>query len=249
MSGRKWTRPAGSSPHVRGARQVGRHLRGLIGIIPACAGSTYVSTRYRLMARDHPRMCGEHSTLPTTYKAYEGSSPHVRGALQCRGHQRTITGIIPACAGSTFSRWPLRCFARDHPRMCGEHPVEHDSRGVGLGSSPHVRGAHEGRMHSDSFVGIIPACAGSTAATASANRAFGDHPRMCGEHQRRKLVSSRQQGSSPHVRGARLAERARADDHGIIPACAGSTLFAWWLHRVTRDHPRMCGEHALGTRC
>ena len=53
------------------------------------------------------------------------------------------------------------------------------------------------------------------------------------------------QGSSPHVRGARL-ERARNHGRlGIIPACAGSTRLFRHNDDLYRDHPRMCGEHAL----
>ena len=35
-----------------------------------------------------------------------------------------------------------------------------------------------------------------------------------------------------------------ARQHGIIPACAGSTSAGLNHAGGTRDHPRMCGEHA-----
>ena len=72
----------GSSPHVRGALVEEGVLVGVHGIIPACAGSTLSSTARRPPARDHPRMCGEHSLK-----------------LFPMGVKR---GIIPACAGSTL---------------------------------------------------------------------------------------------------------------------------------------------------
>ena len=50
----------GSSPHVRGARVLALLFENVDGIIPACAGSTMVMLPSVLMARDHPRMCGEH---------------------------------------------------------------------------------------------------------------------------------------------------------------------------------------------
>ena len=51
----------GSSPHARGAPvvSVGVHATG--GIIPACAGSTPLTTRLLLARWDHPRMRGEHT--------------------------------------------------------------------------------------------------------------------------------------------------------------------------------------------
>ena len=51
----------GSSPHVRGARKDSPLRRCHSGIIPACAGSTLTLAVSRSRARDHPRMCGEHS--------------------------------------------------------------------------------------------------------------------------------------------------------------------------------------------
>ncbi len=52
----------GSSPHVRGAL-VRRNVRFLpYGIIPACAGSTDRRRSKCFEYRDHPRMCGEHTS-------------------------------------------------------------------------------------------------------------------------------------------------------------------------------------------
>ena len=50
-----------------------------------------------------------------------------------------------------------------------------------------------------------------------------DHPRMCGEHLLLRLDGFGE-GSSPHVRGAHLPLQRRLSTHGIIPACAGSTM-------------------------
>ena len=135
---------------------------------------------------------------------------------------------------------------RDHPRMCGEHLPESAICGHSRGSSPHVRGAQNLLPIMQDLDGIIPACAGSTCARLSARLEHGDHPRMCGEHNRGSSFGQSHKGSSPHVRGARQACDDALQESGIIPACAGSTtvgktklLFIW-------DHPRMCGEHELG---
>ena len=136
---------AGSSPHVRGALEEGLFVVRGLGIIPACAGSTVAVIGARAAARDHPRMCGEHISDFALEISSAGSSPHVRGA---RSPARALTsspGIIPACAGSTCC-CPVAClYAWDHPRMCGEHPIPDHLGRVGLGSSPHVRGAR--RVH------------------------------------------------------------------------------------------------------
>ena len=190
-------------------------------------------------------MCGEHSTVPTTYSAYEGSSPHVRGAHSPRNLPRTACGIIPACAGST-ERHHKRWFAgRDHPRMCGEHSPSVSRCEESLGSSPHVRGAPDDGLLRHLHEGIIPACAGSTTCRNSRASADWDHPRMCGEH--RIVVHGRavRVGSSPHVRGAHVSVQVDTRAVGIIPACAGSTPWVAVVGADVGDHPRMCGEHRL----
>ena len=72
---------SGSSPHVRGTRSGCCCGVGCFGIIPACAGNTPRRSWWRCRARDHPRMCGEHSHIEAMENLYKGSSPHVRGTL------------------------------------------------------------------------------------------------------------------------------------------------------------------------
>ena len=90
----------GSSPRMRGT--LGRRVVGLclVGIIPAYAGNTCPSTRAkcstrgiipayagntrpalarRSIARDHPRVCGEHSESTSIFHLRKGSSPRMRG--------------------------------------------------------------------------------------------------------------------------------------------------------------------------
>ena len=112
---------SGSSPHVRGALATIRCTPELIGIIPACAGSTESVSLQRNSTRDHPRMCGEHFMLMVGIVHRLGSSPHVRGALLSILFLSAVAGIIPACAGSTLLLSRRLVLWRDHPRMCGEH--------------------------------------------------------------------------------------------------------------------------------
>ena len=221
-------------------------LRG-VGIIPACAGSTYTRTlrsssfmgssphargalylAYLACARawDHPRMRGEHLANLVVLQLHEG--------------------IIPACAGSTIDdalRHPLKKGSSPHAR--GALSREIDATKVKTGSSPHARGAlsrvprrwiqrrDHPRMRGEHVVvgdgelaldGIIPACAGST--------------RACQGRRQQK------RGSSPHARGARYMRSRAIRRMGIIPACAGSTEPPSEESSSPKDHPRMRGEHA-----
>ena len=172
----------GSSPHVRGALFWCSGVCPDSGIIPACAGSTVDHFVVGLERGDHPRMCGEHLPLIFTPPLRPGSSPHVRGARMAMSARPRCAGIIPACAGSTRPAAPNQSIPRDHPRMCGEHPINAPTSTARAGSSPHVRGARHHSGGCAAYGGIIPACAGSTIETNRLLQVGRDHPRMCGEH-------------------------------------------------------------------
>ena len=168
----------------------------------------------------------------------------MRGALVPRNVAACEVGIIPACAGSTSSSPTRQTSQRDHPRMCGEHLVVNGKKATDKGSSPHVRGAPNAWIEREDGVGIIPACAGSTACNRLWSDEARDHPRMCGEHTSLQFGTACFPGSSPHVRGARRVVRLARCRRGIIPACAGSTRPQTGWRARSRDHPRMCGEHS-----
>ncbi len=219
-------RSMGSSPLTRGApasrgspcggrrdhpRSRGEHLIVFSdlpdndGIIPAHAGSTCGQQIFAPGPTDHPRSRGEHDT-----------GRHLRHAAG---------RIIPAHAGSTCSNWRMAASARDHPRSRGEHSWNSSASGRRDGSSPLTRGAPGGLCGGFGGDGIIPAHAGSTAASAPPRAIEPDHPRSRGEHrdcfERFRVVG----GSSPLTRGAPV----------LIPPFA----------LVGRDHPRSRGEHTL----
>ena len=110
-----------SSPRLRGTH-TGPAVSGRRrGIIPALAGNTRRRSCLWHATWDHPRACGEHSTVAFCASMTTGSSPRLRGTLSLSPTRAAIHGIIPALAGNTrpmraplWRRW-------DHPRACGEH--------------------------------------------------------------------------------------------------------------------------------
>ena len=168
-------------------------------------------------------MRGEHESWRIPRFAAGGSSPHARGAPARADLVLGLSGIIPACAGSTEPPWSQPRHCRDHPRMRGEHyPAARADLVLG-GSSPHARGARLCIAPRARQFGIIPACAGSTSRVSSSGLPSGDHPRMRGEHLRERDREPRRGGSSPHARGAHHHRKLGHSNHRIIPACAGST--------------------------
>ena len=192
----------GSSPPVRGAHDrfpIHRHARGLI---PARAGSTRVSSPRRPRVRAHPRPCGEHRNALGLNTERAGSSPPVRGALPHNKKLWDQLGLIPARAGSTYTKLTLCANRRAHPRPCGEHSSAILLFSSCLGSSPPVRGAQGEFMLTILAAGLIPARAGSTPRRGNRFAPAGAHPRPCGEHMTIPRPSRSTSGSSPPVRGA-----------------------------------------------
>ncbi len=69
----------GSSPRVRGTLPTAHTFKEGLRFIPACAGNT--SSLFALcgVVTVHPRVCGEHVSLPSVTRTQRGSSPRVRG--------------------------------------------------------------------------------------------------------------------------------------------------------------------------
>ena len=232
--------------------------------IPACAGNTHCHMPPCRTRPVHPRVCGEHSARPTSASVGGGSSPRVRGTRPSRSSNRRRRRFIPAYAGNTARGPRPPRWAAVHPRVCGEHVQVEAQIDVAAGSSPRVRGTRLRYRLSCRRGGFIPACAGNTreldAALAAAERFIpacaGNtsivtlsgppstvHPRVCGEHHLAASGTDTRGGSSPRVRGTRLAA-ARAPAGGrFIPACAGNTSRARRPRPPSPVHPRVCGEH------
>ena len=156
----------GSSPRMRGTLLTHGVERAIAGIIPAYAGNTNLQGIGIAQWRDHPRVCGEHPTLPWISPRSRGSSPRMRGTRWDVHRWPLPAGIIPAYAGNTHRRAGRTPFVRDHPRVCGEHHRTQSHPYASMGSSPRMRGTPCDLFLAAIEVGIIPAYAGNTITSA-----------------------------------------------------------------------------------
>ena len=170
-------------------------------------------------------MRGEHSWSLLSRRPRMGSSPLARGARDGRRDAGEKLGIIPACAGSTSGQTTTASRTTDHPRLRGEHGVVGLRLGDIEGSSPLARGALRAGPLERIVGGIIPACAGSTSHPQLERLAGRDHPRLRGEHLWHRRYYGVGEGSSPLARGALFVAYDSKRRAGIIPACAGSTIW------------------------
>ena len=95
---------------------------------------------------------------------------------------------------------------------------------------------------------ITPAGAGKTGSNVEGQRFYQDHPRRCGENQRRLAVYCDSTGSPPQVRGKPIYRNGVYTYFRITPAGAGKTSAITQLPRIYRDHPRRCGENDVRLR-
>ena len=217
----------GSSPRVRGTRRSAAGTGPARRFIPACAGNTAWYARVPRNRPVHPRVCGEHLVAGVGLPADRGSSPRVRGTRGLDPRQGLGDRFIPACAGNTGSAglWPQPKTV--HPRVCGEHATW-------IVSKP-------------SSTRFIPACAGNTASSSLLASLPPVHPRVCGEHGDLLLRVQRHCGSSPRVRGTPPICLINTRAGRFIPACAGNTNPPKTGSGSNPVHPRVCGEHLVGT--
>ena len=172
-----------------------------------------------------------------------GSSPQVRGTLQCVSVFRQVIRFIPAGAGNTVRQAAAISQRPVHPRRCGEHATVSGAAAATVGSSPQVRGTRWGREGLRNRYRFIPAGAGNTGERSSGRQPFPVHPRRCGEHA--QVVGNRTArcGSSPQVRGTPCSSWTQDTSSRFIPAGAGNTSATVTTMALITVHPRRCGEH------
>ena len=131
---------------------------------------------------------------------------------------------------------------RDHPRACGEKPVQRIREISGWGSPPRMRGKGTRPPFLRNGAGITPAYAGKRGRKEVAPMSNRDHPRMCGEKALKSWLMSGDVGSPPRVRGKVFGQVLAALVLGITPAYAGKSRPEACGVAFLRDHPRVCGE-------
>ena len=152
-----------------------------------------------------------------------GSSPLTRGKRRARLPKGRRVRLIPAHAGKTPRRPPIRMSSPAHPRSRGENQRRSSARAGDTGSSPLTRGKRKRAAHAQRRRRLIPAHAGKTR---------GDVLPVVGDR-----------GSSPLTRGKRHGGIERRPRGRLIPAHAGKTLHELAADTQVGAHPRSRGEN------
>ena len=198
------------------------------------------------MQKVHPRACGEHTVDEPSVATESGSSPRLRGTLRRQAGQLGPSRFIPAPAGNIPASLGRFALPAVHPRACGEHCSQSNSRCTYTGSSPRLRGTYLNQDSVHPQKRFIPAPAGNMPISPAALDLSLVHPRACGEHAERGNTFSKSVGSSPRLRGTCLSITWRCGNGRFIPAPAGNISKRRSAVARKTVHPRACGEHWLG---
>ena len=147
-----------------------------------------------------PRVRG--TVLPRLFLPEQfGSPPRVRGTVSPGANTTNALGITPACAGNSVRSqlWPYA--HEDHPRVCGEQLLAEINFKPLWGSPPRVRGTGISILGRNTTTRITPACAGNRFSCHAQLHKYWDHPRVCGEQNKRPKILTDDEGSPPRVRG------------------------------------------------
>ena len=166
----------------------------------------------------------------------------MRGKAKHHHKKHDPKRITPAYAGkSRYARRGFR-FGGDHPRLCGEKGLNTRKWTIALGSPPPMRGKVLRGPMTRRMTGITPAYAGKSRTAMCWQVICRDHPRLCGEKQRRQKSGSGSAGSPPPMRGKDNMTGRNVQRYRITPAYAGKSHSSGFRYAGIWDHPRLCGE-------
>ena len=233
---------SGSPPPMRGKAKRAMTSLQKSGITPAYAGKSVDGISHIYGVQDHPRLCGEKRHLMQAQCLTQGSPPPMRGKVAGTRSVGFKVRITPAYAGKRLSASAFAVRIEDHPRLCGEKVNFAHFCTSAAGSPPPMRGKAVHYTGGSIECRITPAYAGKSFSLRRRGHEMWDHPRLCGEKDRSKVLLNGESGSPPPMRGKGCRLFAVYRRMGITPAYAGKSTIKNTGDAECGDHPRLCGE-------
>jgi Transposase domain (DUF772) len=220
----------------------GRSARGTVrdraGVLQQGRGSRGRNFRSRRVQECYcsRSVLGGNAATSVVLARYATVHLRVCGGRRPRSHPRLVQRFVPqavpgaprhrqrfnpACAGNAPERFLRGGAGPVHPRVCGGRTARGLPMGANVGSSPRVRGTLWGDLARVLPPRFIPACAGDACSPTTATSSKPVHPRVCGGRLLSSFCGEGVSGSSPRVRGTRVARIFLRQERRFIPACAG----------------------------
>ena len=138
------------------------------------------------------------------------------------GETSHFTRFIPVLTGNAQPRGCPLLIRAVHPRAYGERVILAATLTSKNGSSPCLRGTHEGTPSINTRLRFIPVLTGNALCSCCTASCTTVHPRAYGERVSRKVLRGEVRGSSPCLRGT---HSWFGDDHlgkRFIPVLTGN---------------------------
>ena len=195
----------------------------------------------------HPRVRGDHAVVDDVGEVGEGPPPRTRGPHAqdrgaCQGYRST-----PAYAGTTPIGPPTSIALRVHPRVRGDHLLEDRRPAADPGPPPRTRGPRDKGWIGPGGTKVHPRVRGDQLAHEAAMSCRQVHPRVRGDHYVLRGRSGAIVGPPPRTRGPRLRSQRDQERARSTPAYAGTTLRMSTTAETITVHPRVRGDHGIGT--
>ena len=213
---------SGSPPRARGRPLVAVDVECLIGLTPACAGTSLRRPSWYTAGRAHPRVRGDVYVGDGQPTRKGGSPPRARGRRRC-----------PPRRGAQH---------RAHPRVRGDVPVTTFRKVSLLGSPPRARGRPGVAAAGADGAGLTPACAGTSAPGCWSSLPGWAHPRVRGDVKPAVFAAWVFRGSPPRARGRLRQPPSGLAMNGLTPACAGTSRRHRRCGMCSGAHPRVRGD-------
>ena len=193
----------GLSPRGRGKHPSNKYLTHVQRSIPAWAGETCCAFWISPSPRVYPRVGGGNDAEPCRVQSRSGLSPRGRGKQALRFTDVEMPRSIPAWAGETKSEFRGYCRCRVYPRVGGGNRSSPTFTLPAMGLSPRGRGKQRRGRGARSRQRSIPAWAGETGHSLSADSAPAVYPRVGGGNYAEWRRKPSLEGLSPRGRGKR----------------------------------------------
>ena len=231
----------GTSPRVRGNRDIfcAQHRRSRN--LPACAGEPRRIPAARSARREPPRVCGGTLYPELASRIERGTSPRVRGNHKGSSVVEGEWRNLPACAGEPAPAPPAQGPVPEPPRVCGGTPERHTRARPAGGTSPRVRGNPPVSRTARPDTRNLPACAGEPSGAREKNIPSKEPPRVCGGTPTNCWIWWAARGTSPRVRGNPWSTALGDATVRNLPACAGEPGLAGGNLCRPTEPPRVCG--------
>ena len=171
----------GFSPRMRGCFPEVSNRKRKKPVLPAYAGMFPWFVVASVMTTCSPRVCGDVSSLSSSWTENEEFSPRMRGCFRSKTDRGICVEVLPAYAGMFLPSVMSAIISARSPRVCGDVSETIISINIGHVFSPRMRGCFRHIPRNARGIEVLPAYAGMFPGASESLSQDSRSPRVCGD--------------------------------------------------------------------